>query len=159
MSKSRDEKWIEYCVNLACQKLGENHGGPFAAVVVKNDQLVAEGINQVTSLFDPTAHAEVQAIRKACEILKSFQLDDCDLYTSCEPCPMCLGAIYWARPSRVIYAADRKDAADAGFDDDFIYLEIQKSPQDRGIVFERLFKNDYLAPFKAWTKKIDRIAY
>ena len=112
-------------IRLSKEGMESGHGGPFGAVVVKDGEIIASGFNRVLSSNDPTAHAEVTAIREACQRLKHFQLDDCILYTSCEPCPMCLGAIYWARPKAVYYANTRKDAAEIGFDDDFIYRELE----------------------------------
>lgn len=127
-----------------------NGGGPFAAVIVRGDQIIAEGANRVTDSNDPTAHAEVVAIRAACAALKSFQLAGCDLYTTCEPCPMCLGAIYWARPDRIFYANTRKDAADIGFDDDFIYQELAVPLAQRKIPMAQLMRDQALAAFQAW---------
>ncbi len=145
------------------RQAGENaiagRGGPFAAVVVKDGEIVAEGTNRVTSDNDPTAHAEVVAIRNACRNLDVFQLDDCDLYTSCEPCPMCLGAIYWARPRRVFYAATQQDAAEAGFDDAFIYEEIARDPSERRIPMERVLPEEATKPFDTWRELQDRIEY
>lgn len=146
-------------VQLAIEKMTQGHGGPFGAVVVKDGKIIAEGFNSVTSLNDPTAHAEVQAIRKACQVLGSYQLDGCELYTSCEPCPMCLGAIYWARPQRVFYACTRKDAAEAGFDDDLIYREIAVSPESRTIQMVQVGREGALQAFDAWRLKIDKTPY
>src|SRR5271155_3082850 len=134
-------------------------GGPFAALVVKDGRVVAEGVNQVTATNDPTAHAEIVAIRAACEALAAFQLTGCDLYTSCEPCPMCLGAIYWARPARVFYAATARDAADAGFDDAFIYDEIKLVPSSRRIPMNELLRGEGLEIFNAWVAKTDKTPY
>lgn len=134
-------------------------GGPFGAVIVREGQIVAEGVNRVAQATDPTAHAEVVAIREACRILKRFQLDDCTIYTSCEPCPMCLGAIYWARLREVYFAASREDAAAAGFDDSLIYNEIPLAPGERRIGMRHLEYADAGAPFHAWTGKRDRIPY
>ena len=119
-------KFMREAVRLAIDNIGTGKGGPFAALVVKDGEIIARGLNNVTSSNDPTAHAEVTAIRAACQELGTFQLTGCDLYTTCEPCPMCLGAIYWARPARVYFASTRDDAADAGFDDSLIYSEIQQ---------------------------------
>jgi tRNA(Arg) A34 adenosine deaminase TadA len=132
------EQFMRRAIELAQQGVDSSAGGPFGCVVVKDGKIVAEGCNQVTSTMDPTAHAEVVAIRNACRALETFQLDDCEIYTSCEPCPMCLGAIYWARPARIFYAATREDAAAAGFDDDFIYEEIGKRLADRTRKMENL---------------------
>jgi len=134
-------------------------GGPFAAVVVKDGLIVAEGVNQVTATNDPTAHAEVVAIRAACKMLAAFQLTGCDLYTTCEPCPMCLGAIYWARPARVFYAGLASDAATAGFDDAFIYDEIKISHASRRIPMSGLLREEGIAIFDAWRAKTDKTPY
>jgi len=134
-------------------------GGPFAAVVVKDGLVVAEGVNQVTATNDPTAHAEVVAIRAACKTLGTFQLRGCDLYTTCEPCPMCLGAIYWARPAQVFYAGLARDAATAGFDDAFIYEEIKLSHASRRIPMSGLLREEGIAIFDAWRAKTDKTPY
>lgn len=134
-------------------------GGPFGAVVVKDGAIVAEGANRVTATNDPTAHAEVVAIRLACEALGSFQLTGCDLYTTCEPCPMCLGAIYWARPDRVYFGAAKGDASTAGFDDAFIYDEIGLGPEVRSIPMVQVLAEEAQALFQAWESKTDRIDY
>jgi tRNA(Arg) A34 adenosine deaminase TadA len=136
-----------------------NTGGPFGCVIVKDGKVIARASNSVTRQCDPTAHAEVVAIRKACRKLKTFQLDDCELYCSCEPCPMCLSAIYWARPSKVYYAATRTDAAFAGFDDDLIYHEMLRDPAERKIPFERMIETDALALLAKWKEKPDKINY
>src|SRR5699024_7006131 len=128
-------------------------GGPFGAVVVKDGKIIAESANNVTSKNDPTAHAEVEAIRKACKKLGSFQLEDCVLYTSCEPCPMCFGAIYWARPKAVFYACTKKDAAEIDFDDQFIYDELEKPKDDLDIKFINILREDSQKVFKAWKNK------
>ena len=136
-----------------------NEGGPFGAIVVKNGKIVGVGNNRVTSSNDPTAHAEVTAIRDACKNLNTFQLDGCVLYTSCEPCPMCLGAIYWARPDKVYYANTREDAAHIGFDDDFIYNEINLPMNQRRIPFEQLGREEALKIFQQWSEKTDKQEY
>ena len=136
-----------------------NGGGPFGAVVVRNGKIIAEGVNRVTSTNDPSAHAEVVAIRKACKKLKHFELEGCEIYTSCEPCPMCLGAIYWARPSRVYFANTRRDAARAGFDDSFIYREIRAPLPRRRIPMKPFLREEALAAFRAWERKQDKIEY
>jgi guanine deaminase len=128
-------------------------------VIVKDGKIIGRGNNQVTTTNDPTAHAEVVAIRDACRHLNSFQLDDCELYTSCEPCPMCLGAIYWARPAKVYYACTRQDAAQIGFDDDFIYEEISANLDDRKIPMEQLMQAEGLNVFRAWVAKEDKTKY
>jgi guanine deaminase len=134
-------------------------GGPFGALVAKGGRVVATGANQVTSTNDPTAHAEVVVIREACKVLGSFQLSGCDLYSSCEPCPMCLGAIYWARPSRVFFAATHEQASRAGFDDSFIYRQIELPTESRSIPMFRVEDPDANAPFAAWIAKTDRTDY
>lgn len=146
-------------IQLAREGMKRNEGGPFGAIVVKNGQIIGRGNNQVTSSNDPTAHAEIVAIREACRHLNSFQLDDCELFTSCEPCPMCLGAIYWARPSQVFYACTRHDASQAGFDDSFIYEEIQADIHDRKIPMTQLRREDALRLFEEWKAKEDRVSY
>ncbi len=154
-----DEKFMRRAISLAQQGIDENAGGPFGAVIVKNGEIVGEGFNQVTSTNDPTAHAEIVAIRRACENLGSFQLADCTIYTSCEPCPMCLGAIYWARPAKVFYAATRADAARAGFDDEFIYEEIKKEFEHRQLNFVNLLRAEGSTVFERWTEKSDKTDY
>lgn len=143
---------------LAADNVAEG-GGPFGALVVKDGQIVGTGTNRVTASHDPTAHAEVVAIRDACARLDAFQLDGCDLYTSCEPCPMCLGAIYWARPDRVFYAASRHDAASAGFDDALIYNEIGLEPSARRIPFVHAPVSGTLGPFEAWNANDGKTRY
>lgn len=146
-------------IELALDNVRSGRGGPFAALVVKNGRVVSEGTNRVTSSNDPTAHAEITAIRAACAALGGFQLDGCDLYTTCEPCPMCLGAIYWARPARVYFASTAADAAAAGFDDAFIYDQIALPLTDRKIPFQEMMRQESLACFRAWAEKRDRIVY
>lgn len=131
----RENKFLERAIELAKEGMLSGKGGPFGCVVVQGDTIIGEGCNNVTSTNDPTAHAEVVAIRNACKKLGTYQLDDCEIYTNCEPCPMCLGAIYWARPKRVIYANTRQEAAAIEFDDDFIYHEINASMEKRKIPF------------------------
>src|SRR5215475_7260932 len=132
------EQFMRRAIELAQSGADSNVGGPFGCVVVKDGKIVAEGCNQVTSTNDPTAHAEVVAIRKACTALGAFQLDGCEIYTSCEPCPMCLGAIYWVRPAGFYYAYDRRQAAEAGFDDEHLYSQIALAPEHRSIPGHRL---------------------
>lgn len=146
-------------ITMAQKGMESNAGGPFGAVIVRNNELISSANNEVTSTCDPTAHAEVVAIRKACLKLGTFQLDDCILYTSCEPCPMCLGAIYWARPKAVYYACLKDDAAAINFDDRFIYTEIDKPMHQREIPFIPLLRENALKVFEAWSNKEDRIAY
>ena len=135
MNSEREKKFLERAIELSRQGMKSGQGGPFGCVVVMGDEIVGEGNNMVTSINDPTAHAEVVAIRAACKKLNTYQLNDCEIYTSCEPCPMCLGAIYWARPKKVVYANTREEAAAIEFDDDFIYQEINAKMGDRKIPF------------------------
>lgn len=155
----KDEQFMQRAIRLAQKGIEENVGGPFGAVVVKNDEIIGEGWNSVTSTNDPTAHAEVMAIRQACKSLNSFQLDDCILYTTCEPCPMCLGAIYWARPERIFYACTREDAANVGFDDQFIYDEIAGEIDERKIKTINFMRQEALIVFENWDNKSDKIKY
>lgn len=147
-------------IGLAQAGVDDDLGGPFGCVIVKAGEIVGEGNNRVTSTLDPTAHAEVVAIREACKNLKSFQLDGCIVYTSCEPCPMCLGAIYWARPTSIFIACNRQDAAEAGFDDEFIYEEIS-SPDfaSRKVPISMLMREEGLEVFRNWIEKPDKIEY
>jgi guanine deaminase len=144
------EKFLQIAIELAKENVEKGNGGPFGAVIVKNGEVIATGSNSVTSQNDPTAHAEVTAIRNACKKLNSFQLDDCEIYSSCEPCPMCLGAIYWARPKALYFAADKNDAAKAGFDDSFIYKEIKLDYSKRHIITKQINIKDKLKPFEIW---------
>ena len=152
-------KFMREAIRLSLQKMRGNHGGPFGAVVVRRGKIVGRGWNQVTSANDPTAHAEVIAIRDACRRLKTFQLDDCELYASCEPCPMCLSAIYWARFKKVYYANTRQDAARIGFDDDFIYHEMARPVARRKIPMTRLLRDKAQKVFEKWKNKPDKIRY
>ena len=146
-------------IALSQQGIDKNHGGPFGCIIVKGDTIVGSGNNQVTSTNDPTAHAEVVAIRDACKNLETFQLEDCEVYTSCEPCPMCLGAIYWARPKIIYYANNRQDAADIGFDDSMIYDEMAADIRSRKIPILSLGREEALKVFNAWKHKEDKTAY
>ncbi len=157
--KDLQHKFMRAAIRLANRSMRNSTGGPFGCVVVKNGKIIARGNNSVTRHHDPTAHAEVVAIRKACRKLKSFQLDGCELYCSCEPCPMCLGAIYWARPARVYYACTRQDAAVVGFDDEFIYREIVLDQSQRRIPFIRMVESDALGVFEEWNLKDDKCSY
>ena len=150
--------FMRHAIALALENV-RNGGGPFAAVIAKNGALIASGANRVTASNDPTAHAEIVAIREACKRLESFQLDHCELFTTCEPCPMCLGAIYWARPAKVFYAATAADAAAAGFDDSLIYREISTPQRERRIPTEQLLREEASDIFKSWLAKPDRIPY
>ena len=155
----RDRTFMTRAIELAKMGVEMNLGGPFGCVVVKDDIIIGEGNNRVTSTNDPTAHAEIVAIREACKSLDAFQLDGCTVYTSCEPCPMCLGAIYWARPERVFYACTREDAANIGFDDDFIYEELEKANDQREMVLMNLMRDEALEVFNNWSSKTDKIEY
>ena len=146
-------------IALSIKGMKNGEGGPFGCVIVKNSVVIGRGNNRVTSTNDPTAHAEVVAIRDACQKLSSFQLDGCTIYTSCEPCPMCLGAIYWARPDRIIYACTREDAAAIDFDDDFLYKELVAPMSERRIPIFPLLREEGLEAFKEWKNKVDRTAY
>jgi tRNA(Arg) A34 adenosine deaminase TadA len=150
---------MQRAIELAIENVRARGGGPFGCVVVKDGRIIAEGANSVTTTNDPTAHAEVVAIRKACAALRSFQLDGCEIYTSCLPCPMCLGAIYWARPARVYYASSDRDAADAGFDDSFIYRELELPFHDRRIPMRQLMREESLQAFEVWKNTPGRIEY
>lgn len=158
MEKTHDY-FIQEAIKIAEKGMNKGAGGPFGCVIVKDDKVIASASNQVTSDNDPTAHAEVVAIRKACEVLNSFQLEDCIIYTSCEPCPMCLGAIYWARPQAVFYACTKEDAADINFDDHFIYDEIEKEISLRNIKFTNIARKEGLEVFKKWGDKSNKTAY
>jgi len=144
---------------LSLENVRSGRGGPFGAVIVKEGKIIAEGMNCVTTTSDPTAHAEIVAIREACRNLQSFELPGCEIYSSCEPCPMCLGAIYWARPVRVYFANSAADAAQAGFDDAFIYQELRVPHAARQIPMIQLKHDDALAAFRAWREKSDKIRY
>ena len=154
-----DEKFMRRAIELAREGMESNSGGPFGCVIAKDGRIVGEGVNQVTSTNDPTAHAEIVAIRNACKKLASFQLDGCVVYTSCEPCPMCLGAIYWARPEHIYIACNRDDAAAVGFDDAFIYDELNAEFERRTVPIFSLMRNEGLAVFQNWVDKIDKIEY
>jgi guanine deaminase len=146
-------------IALSIANVQSGRGGPFAAVIVKDNQIIAEGCNGVTSTNDPTAHAEVLAIREACQKLGHFELKDCEIYTSCEPCPMCFGAIYWARLSRIYFANTAEDAAKIGFDDSFIYGELKRHHTQRHIPTVQIMRDEALAGFRAWVAKPDKILY
>ena len=147
-------KAIELSINSA-----NTIGGPFGSVIVKDNKIIAEGSNKVTFSNDPTAHGEVVAIREACKKLKTFDLSGCEIYTSCEPCPMCLSAIYWSRLDKIYYANTREDAKTIDFDDSFIYLEIPKKIGDRKIKMTQMLRDDALKAFEIWDKKVDKIKY
>ena len=157
MFKSRDnvkanppEWFMRQAIDLALGNVRESSGGPFAALVVRGGAIIASGTNQVTTMNDPTAHAEIVAIRNACAALRSFQLSGCEIYATCEPCPMCMGAIFWARPARVFYANTKEDAAAIGFDDSFIYTQIALPPPKREIPMLQILRDEALAAFREW---------
>ena len=150
---------MQEAINLSRKNILEGKGGPFAAVIVKDGAVIARGTNLVTSTNDPTAHAEIVAIREACRALRSFQLEGCDIYTSCEPCPMCLGAIYWARPKAIYFANTRDDAAKIGFDDRLIYEEFTRPHSDRRIPIKQILREEALVAFREWQEKNDKVPY
>jgi len=154
----KDIEFMMEAIRLSDESV-EKGGGPFGAVIVKDGKIVAGSSNSVTIDNDPTAHAEVNCIRKACKALETFDLSGCDIYTSCEPCPMCLGAIYWANIRTIYYANNRKDAARIGFDDDFIYKELEKKMEDRSIPILPMIRDEALHTFKAWEDKEDKTEY
>jgi tRNA(Arg) A34 adenosine deaminase TadA len=153
------EGGMRRAIHLSHEKMNAGNGGPFGAVVIKDNVIIAEGWNQVTSSNDPTAHAEVVAIRAACQILNTFDLKGCILVTSCEPCPMCLAASYWSRVDKIYYANTRFDAADIGFDDSFFYDELSKEAEHRQVPMIALLRDEGLHAFKSWSEKTDRITY
>lgn len=156
---AEDKKFMRKAIALSKFGMDTNAGGPFGAIVVKDGEVIGEGYNKVTSTNDPTAHAEIIAIREATNRLKDFQLETCTIYTSCEPCPMCLGAIYWARPSRIVYACNKKDAAAIDFDDAFIYKEIGLENEKRSIKTQQLLREEGVKVFTEWKNKKDKTEY
>ena len=156
---SKQEKFMREAIRLSIENVNYGNGGPFGAVIVKDNKIIARGVNRVTSDNDPTAHAEVVAIRNACKELGTFQLDGCEIYTSCEPCPMCLGAIYWARPDKMYYANTKQDAAEIDFDDDFIYQELALPYGERKLKTIQLLRDEAIEAFKLWKDSNDKIEY
>lgn len=154
-----DELYIKLAIEFSQKGMDSGSGGPFGCIIVKNGEVIGHGYNQVTSTNDPTAHAEIVAIRNACKALDSFQLNGCVIYTSCEPCPMCLGAIYWARPERIVYACSREDAASIGFDDDFIYKEIALPSPERSIKTEQLMREEAMQVMEKWKDLPEKTEY
>jgi guanine deaminase len=152
-------EFLQQAIDLAAENARSGQGGPYGAIIVKDNRLIAASGNQVTTTIDPTAHAEVMAIRLACKKLNDFQLHGCTLYSSCEPCPMCLGAIYWARLEKVYFACSRHDAAAANFDDSFIYDEISILPHERSIAMLHLNLPNATQPFNIWAEKRDKVLY
>ena len=161
MTVEQEDKldFMREAIRLSIDNVESGNGGPFGAVVVKDGQIIARGENNVTATNDPTAHAEVTAIRRACQKLGTFQLEDCEIYTSCEPCPMCLGAIYWARPKAIYYANTKQDAAAINFDDQFIYEEIARPIGDRKLFTKQMLRNEAIEGFKIWSSKSDKVEY
>jgi guanine deaminase len=157
--KKQHEKFMRLAIQLSEQNVSRSMGGPFGAVVVKEGKIIAKSANKVTTTNDPTAHAEVSAIRLACKKLKTFDLSGCVIYTSCEPCPMCLSAVYWARIERIYYANTKVDAANIGFDDQFIYEEIEKQMSERKLPIQQLLRDEALQAFKLWEHSPMRISY
>jgi guanine deaminase len=154
-----EEKFMRRAIAVALENVRSGAGGPFAALIVKGRAVIAQGTNRVTSTNDPTAHAEIVAIREACRVLQNFQLQGCELYTTCEPCPMCLGAIYWARPTRIFYAATHAEAAAAGFDDKFIHEEMNRPTEQRRIPRTQILHGESQAIFAAWAAQENRQSY
>jgi tRNA(Arg) A34 adenosine deaminase TadA len=159
MPSQPNPEFMRHAIGLATQNVNVGAGGPFAAVVVRNGQIVGEGVNTVTTRHDPTAHGEVNAIRAACKALGTFSLAGCELYTSCQPCPMCLAACYWARLDAVYYGADAADAARAGFDDAFLYEEFRKDQAARALPAMQMLSNEAWASFEAWIASASKIKY
>lgn len=153
------EIFMREAIRISLENVTSGNGGPFGAVIVKNGEIIARGVNEVTSSNDPTAHAEVVAIRNACKQLGSFQLNDCEIYCSCEPCPMCLGAIYWARPAKIYYANTKQDAANINFDDDFIYREIELPVNNRKLPTSQLLRDEAQIAFKTWSNSTKKTEY
>ena len=151
-------KFMSRAIELSIESVN-NGTGPFGAVVVKNEKIIAEGSNKVTSTNDPTAHGEIVAIREACKQLNNFSLSGCELYSSCEPCPLCLSAIYWARINKIYYANTREDARKIDFDDSFIYSEIKKNIDERKILMTQMMRDEALKAFELWDKKTDKVKY
>ena len=154
-----NSKFMQEAIRLSIANVEEGKGGPFGAIVVKDGKIIARGVNRVTTNNDPTAHAEVVAIREACKFLNTFQLDGCEIYTSCEPCPMCLGAIYWARPDKLFYANSKEDAANIQFDDQFIYEEIAKPVTERKLFTRQILRDEALEAFDKWAKSTTKTEY
>ena len=156
---NRQKEFMREAIRLSLENVNSGNGGPFGTVIVKNGNIIASGVNAVTSTNDPTAHAEIVAIRNACEKLGSFQLDGCEIYCSCEPCPMCLGAIYWARPDKIYYANTKQDAAKINFDDHFIYSEINLSINERTLPTIQLLRDEAQTAFTQWQESTEKVEY
>lgn len=156
---TREEQFMQEAINIGMEGMRNNLGGPFGCVIVKDDAIIGRGCNSVIATNDPTAHAEIVAIRDACSKLESFQLEECEVYTTCEPCPMCMGALYWARPKKIYYANSKADAAAIGFDDSFIYEEIALPIEQRKIRIQCLHSKDALSMFDEWRKMNNKTLY
>ena len=155
----QQKKFMHEAIRLSIENVQSRNGGPFGAVIVKNGEIIATGVNEVTKSNDPTAHAEIIAIRNACKTLDSFQLDDCEIYCSCEPCPMCLGAIYWARPKAIYFANTKTDAAEINFDDNYIYQELELPIHERKLSTIQLLRDEAQSAFLQWQKSDKKIDY
>jgi guanine deaminase len=159
MSGKDEIGYMKEAIRLSIENVESGRGGPFGAIIVKAGKIIATGTNQVTASNDPTAHAEIVAIRRACEVLKSFQLDGCEIYCSCEPCPMCLGAIYWARPDKIFFANTKDDAAKINFDDKFIYEELERPLEERKLFTRQILREEALEAFRKWSASSVKIEY
>ena len=159
MSIDQQKKFMREAIRLSMENVQSDNGGPFGTIIVKNGKIIATGVNEVTKSNDPTAHAEMIAIRNACEKLNSFQLDGCDIYCSCEPCPMCLGAIYWARPKSIYFANSKKDAAEINFDDNVIFQEIKLPIHERKLTTTQLLRDEAQSVFLQWQESENKIEY
>lgn len=159
MSAEQKHQFMREAIKLSLENVESGNGGPFGAVVVKEGEIVGRGINMVTAINDPTAHAEVVAIREACAALDTFQLEGCEIYCSCEPCPMCLGAIYWARPEKIYFANSKEDAAQANFDDQFIYEEVNRPLNQRKLFTQQMLREEALVAFQKWVESQDKTEY
>lgn len=156
---NRVETHLRYAIRLAIENAASGVGGPFGTVIAKDDEVIATGVNLVSLMNDPTAHAEIHAIRSACQKLGTFDLSGCAIYASCEPCPMCLGALYWARISRLYFACAREDAASAGFSDELIYRELGRTPEQRSLPTENVLREEGLEAFRKWSENEKRVQY
>lgn len=154
-----ERSFMRRAIELSIENVRSGNGGPFAALIVRDAEIIATGTNLVTSTFDPTAHAEIVAIRAACRSLSSFQLSGCEIYTTCEPCPMCLGAIYWARPIKIYFGNTHADAAKIGFDDSFIYQQLRMPALERNIPMIQFMRDEAQTAFQEWERKADKISY
>jgi tRNA(Arg) A34 adenosine deaminase TadA len=156
---TQDNRFMRRALEISLEGMNKNDGGPFGAVIVRDGEIIAEGNNEVTSKNDPTLHAEIVVIRNACKKLNTFDLRGCTIYTSCEPCPMCLGAIYWARLDKIFYANTKEDAAKIGFDDAFIYEELELPKDKRKMMMKQLLQEEAIKVFDGWANKEDKVEY